>query len=50
MEAAAKLLEPKATRVSLPSATVTDEAELEAWLGKVRTEVVTKLKDGPVIL
>jgi hypothetical protein len=50
MEAASKLLEPKATRLQLPSATIKDHTELDAWLGKVRTEVVTKLKDGPVIL
>ena len=50
MEAAAKLLEPKATRLSLPSATVKDEAELDAWLGTVRSRAVEKLKDGPVIL
>jgi len=50
MEAAAKLLEPKAERVYLPSASIKNEAELDAWLAAVRDEVVEKLKDGPVIL
>jgi hypothetical protein len=50
VEAAAKLLEPKATRLSLPSATVKDEGELDAWLGQVRGKAVEKLKDGPIIL
>jgi len=47
---AAKLLEPKAQTVALPSVTVRDEAELQAWLDDVKARVLTKLKDGPVIL
>jgi hypothetical protein len=50
MEAAAKLIEPKATRLYLPSASIKDESELDAWLAEVRDQVVEKLKDGPVIL
>lgn len=47
---AAKLLEPKAQTVSLPSVTVKNEAELQAWLDDVRARVLAKLKEGPVIL
>ncbi len=50
MEAAAKLLEPKATRLQLPAATIKDEPELDAWLADVREVAVEKLKNGPVIL
>jgi hypothetical protein len=50
IEAAAKLIEPKATRLHLPSATIKDEAELDAWLGQVRTEAAAKLKTGPIIV
>jgi hypothetical protein len=50
MEAAAKLIEPKATRLHLPSATIKDEPELDAWLGQVRTEAAAKLKTGPIIV
>ncbi len=50
LEEAARLLEPKAMRVLLPSATIKNEAELDAWLADVREQVAEKLKDGPVIL
>lgn len=47
---AARLLEPKAQRVSLPSATIRNEAELDAWLAQARSAIETQLKEGPVIL
>ncbi|MBA4188926.1 MAG: BREX system P-loop protein BrxC [Planctomycetaceae bacterium] len=47
---AAKLLEPKAQTITLPSSTVKDEAELQAWLDDVKARVLAKLKEGPVIL
>lgn len=50
LEAAARLLQPKAVRVPLRNATVHDEAELDAWLTDVRTRAAEQLKDGPVIL
>ena len=50
LAAAAKLLEPKAQRVTLPSATIRDAAELAAWLDEAKTLIDTKLKEGPVIL
>jgi len=50
LDEAARLLEPKAVRVILPSATIHDEKEFEAWVDGVREAVKDKLKDGPVIL
>ena len=48
--AAAKALEPKAVRVTLPSATIKNTEEMEAWLGKARDEISTKLEQGPVVI
>ena len=45
---AAKMIEPKVVYVTLPSATIHNDAELEAWLAQVRKQVQEKLKDGPV--
>lgn len=50
LEEATRILEPKATRISLPPATIRNEKELEDWLNNARQVVVNKLKDGPVIL
>jgi len=50
MLAAAKTLEPKAVPVKLPSATIKNTDEMEAWLGKARDEITTKLKKGPVVI
>ena len=49
LAAAAALLEPKARSVQLPGALVKSEAELDAWLKKVRAQIVGALADGPVI-
>jgi len=46
----AKLLQPKVTRVDLPRRTLTDEADLDAWLQKAEQRVCDKLKDGPVMI
>jgi hypothetical protein len=50
LEEATRLLMPKAVRVSLPAATISNEQELEAWVGEVRSRVSEQLKKGPVIL
>src|SRR5262249_48240055 len=50
LEEATRLLIPKVVRVSLPAATISNEQELEAWVGEVRTVVKEQLKKGPVIL
>jgi hypothetical protein len=48
--AAAKLLEPTAVRVSLPSGTLHDEAEARKWLSQVEEMVLEQLKTGPVVV
>jgi hypothetical protein len=50
LAAAARLLEPKAQRVTLPSATIRNEEDLDRWLATTRGQISAKLKDGPVIL
>ncbi len=50
LEEATRLLVPKAVRVPLPTATIQNEEELEAWVGDVRAAVKEQLKKGPVIL
>lgn len=50
LEEAVRVLEPKAVRVSLPSATIKNDAELDAWLNEAKGAIKTKLKDGPVIV
>ena len=47
---AAKLLEPKAKRITLPNATIKNEQEADQWLQQARKEILDNLKDGPVIL
>jgi len=43
-----KLIEPKLVYVTLPSATIHNDAELEAWLVQARKHIHEKLKQGPV--
>lgn len=50
LEAAAKLLEPEAQPVSLPSATLKSEQDLKEWLLAVEKRIREKLKKGPVIV
>lgn len=50
LEEAARLLEPTAVRITLPSTTIKNEAELDSWLDDAREHIAEKLKDGPVIL
>lgn len=50
LEEAARLLEPTAVRITLPSTTIKNEAELDSWLDDAREQIAEKLKDGPVIL
>ncbi|MGA7981949.1 MAG: hypothetical protein WCA32_17215, partial [Chromatiaceae bacterium] len=50
LAAAIKEAEPKAQRISLPGATIHNQAELEDWLDQVRAEIEAALGDGPVIL
>jgi hypothetical protein len=48
--AAAKLLEPKAQHVSLPSGTIKNEDDLRLRLTAAGYKIRDKLKDGPVIV
>jgi hypothetical protein len=50
LAAAIQEAEPKARRVSLPGATIHDEAELNDWLAAARAEIEAALAQGPVIL
>ncbi len=50
LAAAAKLLEPKARPIKLPSGTITGDDDLKAWLGAAEQYIREKLKDGPVII
>jgi hypothetical protein len=50
LEEAARQLDPKAVRVTLPSATIKNDKELDAWVDEARTAIKAKLKDGPVIV
>ena len=45
---AAKMIEPKVVYVTLPSATIHNDAELEAWVAKARKHIQENLKNGPV--
>ncbi len=47
---AAKLLEPKAQSVSLPSRTIKNDDDLRQWLATVENAIREKLKEGPVIV
>jgi hypothetical protein len=48
--AAAKLLEPKVQNIKMASATIRNEADLDAWLTESRKKILSHLKDGPVML
>src|SRR5262249_17355057 len=50
LQEAARLLEPKATTVRLPSATLRSETDVDAWLNKTGTALKQKVKTGPVII
>jgi len=50
LASAAKLLEPKAQEVSLPSATIKNEADLKSWLDEAAQRIRKKLAEGPVIV
>src|SRR4051812_29936622 len=50
LASAAKLLEPRAQSVSLPSGTIKNEDDLKTWLDDAEERIRDKLKDGPVIV
>jgi hypothetical protein len=50
LSAAISEAEPKAQRVKLPTATIHDQSEFDAWIASSQSIVVAALKNGPVIL
>ena len=47
---AAKVLQPQATELKLPSSTIRNPEEAEQWLSQARELILESLKQGPVIL
>jgi len=47
---AAKLLEPKVRRVHLSSATLRTEDEVRAWIAAQQDDLLTRVKDGPIVI
>ena len=47
---AAKIFEPKATHVTLPSATIRNTEELDKWIDRLKSEITKHLKNGLVIV
>jgi hypothetical protein len=50
LDEALRRQEPKATRINLQSSTITNEAEMTAWLDGAKKQIETGLKKGPVIV
>ncbi|HUU92738.1 MAG TPA: BREX system P-loop protein BrxC [Phycisphaerae bacterium] len=48
--AAAKLLEPKTQHVHLRSDTLKTEQDIKDWLAATQTDLLVKLKNGPVVI
>jgi hypothetical protein len=48
--AAARLLEPQVQRVHLGSTTLKTEADVKRWAAQTESELVSKLKDGPIVI
>ena len=49
-EEAAQFLMPKAVRAQLPRATLETAEDIDGWLAKAKTELESKLEQGPVIV
>lgn len=47
---ASRLLEPKVQSVHLSSGTLKDEKEVKAWLKDKETELLSKIKKGPIVI
>ena len=47
---AAKLMEPKASYLNLPSITIRKVEEIDPWLEKVKKQIKEQLKNGPVVI
>ncbi len=47
---AARLLEPKVQTVRLSSGTLKTEGDVQGWLKEQETQLLAKLKDGPIVI
>jgi hypothetical protein len=47
---AAKRLEPKASSLRVPAATLRNQEDVDLWLDAVRGKIMEHLADGPVII
>ena len=50
IERAARLLEPKVQTVTLERSTLRDAAEVEAWINRQKTMLLSKVANGPVLV
>ena len=50
LEKAAALLEPEVRLLRLPSATLRTEADLDAWLERVKVQIGEEMRHGPVLV
>lgn len=50
LEQAAKQLEPKVRAISIERATLTTQADVDAWLERQKKSLVAAIKDGPVLV
>lgn len=50
IERAARLLEPKVQMVTLERSTLRDAAEVEAWIERQKTTLMSKIANGPVLV
>lgn len=50
IERAARLLEPKVQTVTLERSTLRDSTEVEAWIGRQKTILLSKVANGPVLV
>ena len=50
IERAARLLEPKVQTVTLERSTLRDAAEVEAWIERQKTTLLSKVANGPVLV
>jgi hypothetical protein len=48
--AAARLLEPKTQSVKLKSGTLKTSEDVKAWLGETETDLIGRLKKGPIVI
>jgi len=50
IEKAAKIIEPHAQFIKLPSRTVKTEEDIDEWVAEVQEKLKSALKDGPIVI